>query len=514
MALLPVVITLICSQTLRASPKIPVGVRDGNFHHDVWAGTRNRSGAEWVPSHHGGSHRSAARSAKLEGMGHRLMRRDLRAGANESQMLSLEPAGLSLPRKPRSERPGIWSKAAFSERTREFHGQVSLPREWAVHHKFKWYWSHDSKSMWSFLAFALLLPALLVPLARWRGAAWRSIGAVILYFVINPLMLLCNKVAIMVLPAPGLLLCMQFGFATVVLWIMSFTAKSCCPRSVIQVEPLGLSKMWRFGIVALSLLLQVFANLQSMRDLPIETMLCMRSVLPLILIVPDYFLFGMALPSCSSLCCLCGMATCMCAYAWRELWNVTPTAAMWMGTWMGLLLFDAMTVKHVMETVPMNTWTRCYYTNALGLGPLLLANLTDLSDAQALLASLAGWDWLVVGTSCVLGVMVCYAAYLVREVFSTSAAAVVTTACKWLAILVNTMMWDQHTSTGSALFVLASLACSAAYMPPGRRKDEVQAWSLSKRCTSSASPSRAAAAQETPREAAIEQAAERSERPL
>lgn len=471
MELLPLVVVLICGEALGAKPNIQVRELNGGIDHQgVWTNTRNWSVADMVSSIPGHSHRSVVRTAKLEGMGHRLMRRDSHDTLNGSDLLSEKRAGFAL--------------------------QVPLTHDWAGHHKFKWYWSHDSKSMWTFLLSALLMPALLVPVARWRGAAWCSIWAVILYFVINPLMLLCNKVAVMVLPAPGLLLCMQFGFATVALWIMSMPAQSCCSRSVIQVEPLSMSKMWRFGIVAFSLLLQVFANLQSMRDLPIETMLCIRSALPLILIIPDYFLFGMALPSGRSFCCLCGMATCMCAYAWRELSTVTPIAAMWTGIWMGLLLFDAMTVKHVMETVSMNTWTRCYYTNALGLGPLLLANLTDLTDAQALLISLAGWDWLVVGMSCILGVMMCYASYLVREVFSTSAACVVTTACKWLAILVNTMMWDQHSSAGSALFVLASLACSAAYEPPGRRKDGVQAAGLTKTCKSSASPSRPAAAEQ------------------
>lgn len=408
--------------------------------------------------------------------GHRLLRRETQSAAVTSH--SSRRRLQALPHVPESVANASLKHAASAEHLSDLAGQVPLAHDLSSHHVFTWYWTWDSRSLWYFLIFALLLPTLLVPLARSRGAAWCSIWTLAVYFLVNPLMLLSSKVAVMVLPAPGLLLCMQLSFSTIMLSLVGSPALGCSSRLEIRVEPLDIRKMWRFSIVAFSLLLQIFANLQSMREIPIETMLCMRSILPLILIVPDYFLFGMALPSQKSLGCLCGMAACMSAYAWRELRNVTTAAGMWMALWMSLLVFDATAVKRVMDTVPMSVWTRCYYTNALGLGPLLLVGLTDLSEVQVELSMLSAWDWLVVVTSCVLGVSMCYAAHLVRELFPLQAAAVVTTASKWLALLVNSMMWDQHTPASSTVLVLASLAFGAAYVPPGRRTGDVQAVNL------------------------------------
>ena len=77
---------------------------------------------------------------------------------------------------------------------------------------------------------------------------------------------------------------------------------------------------------------------------------------------------------------------------WWWAATVTPIVSCrysWALAYMGVLAFEMVYVKYVLESVPMTTWTRVYYNNALALvffPPFLLIGSEYSKLGSALLA--------------------------------------------------------------------------------------------------------------------------------
>jgi hypothetical protein len=94
-------------------------------------------------------------------------------------------------------------------------------------------------------------------------------------------------------------------------------------------------------------------------------------------------------------------------------------------------LFDTVYIKHICNTIPMTDWGRVYYTNLLSLVPLLPAWLALGEYKQ-----LRTMDWslgttLILALSCLVGLCMSHAAYMLRRVVSATAMALVRAAARW-----------------------------------------------------------------------------------
>jgi GDP-mannose transporter len=356
--------------------------------------------------------------------------------------------------------------SGFSNHTSISSGALLVQLWHRTANDIKWYFA-DALEVYLVMNFAAIIIGILV--SRWRGASWSSIWAVSLYFVINPLMLLCNKVVVTILPFPTTILLLQFAFATVVLKVLGSP-----PFSIIEVEPLCIAKVWSFGLVSGSLSLIMLANMHILKDLPIETVVCLRSVAPVVLVVPDYLLFNRNLPSSRSLLCLIGSSLCMVLYAIQELLQIDVQVLAWLLIWFFLLIFESVALKLAMVKVTMSNWTRSYYTNAMGIFVVTLPSLMEISEAKVMFGNLLPWELTVLILSCVLGFLMSYCAYLVRDIFATSMGSLVTNGCKWIAIVSDAIMWNQHASPVGICLVLTSLLFTLGYSPPAERPDQMR----------------------------------------
>jgi GDP-mannose transporter len=116
------------------------------------------------------------------------------------------------------------------------------------------------------------------------------------------------------------------------------------------------------------------------------------------------------------------------------------------------------------DTVPMGNWARVYYANLMS-SPLLAAALLFLPKERALLAA-TQWTLPVAGPvllSCVVGVAMSHASYLLRSHAAATTAAVVGIVCKLLSVSINLVIWDKHASGVQLAFLLTGIFAAAAY---------------------------------------------------
>ena len=112
----------------------------------------------------------------------------------------------------------------------------------------------------------------------------------------------------------------------------------------------------------------------------------------------------------------------------------------------------------------LTNWGRVYYTNLLGIVPLLV--LSVAFDETSQLASTVQWStptivWLVV--SCALGVAISYFQFLARFHVSTTSFLVLGNICKVLTIVANCLVWNKHTNADGLLSIFISLVASVFY---------------------------------------------------
>jgi solute carrier family 35 protein len=136
---------------------------------------------------------------------------------------------------------------------------------------------------------------------------------------------------------------------------------------------------------------------------------------------------------------------------------------MWLGLWYLAFLFDTVYIKHVCNTIPMTDWGRVYYTNLLSLLPLLPAWLA-LREYELLQHT----DWSVptitiLAVSCLVGLCMSHAAYMLRRVVSATAMALVGIVCKVLTVIINFLIWDKHASLEGIGCLLVCVMAGAAY---------------------------------------------------
>lgn len=109
------------------------------------------------------------------------------------------------------------------------------------------------------------------------------------------------------------------------------------------------------------------------------------------------------------------------------------------------IVLEMVFVKFVVETVPMSTWTRVYYNNALSI-PLVVISSGMLGFGQFLTVEWGVEHGLIVGLSCVVGVAISYAGFNLRKLVSATTFTVIGVMCKLITVLLNDFLWSQHSN--------------------------------------------------------------------
>jgi len=132
------------------------------------------------------------------------------------------------------------------------------------------------------------------------AASGQAAFGVIGYAICSSCMLVTNKVAVHVLPAPSLLLFLQLFSAAAVVWL-------CGAMELIEVDALEWGKIKSFAPVSLAFLGVIYANIKTLQYANVETFIVFRASTPIIISLCDYAFLGRSLPEARSWLSLAGL---------------------------------------------------------------------------------------------------------------------------------------------------------------------------------------------------------------
>merc|ERR1712228_994436 len=107
--------------------------------------------------------------------------------------------------------------------------------------------------------------------------------------------------------------------------------------------------------------------------------------------------------------------------------------------------------------------TRVYYNSALSI-PMTIFSALVTGDYDSI--SSAPWTLgavVVVSVSCVVGVGIGYSGFNLRKVVSATTFTVVGVVCKIFTVLINDLIWSQHSNLAGHVGLMICLASGFLY---------------------------------------------------
>jgi GDP-mannose transporter len=277
------------------------------------------------------------------------------------------------------------------------------------------------------------------------------------YMCFSATLLLLNKLAIHHTQAPSVVLLLQLACSAVAVRVAG-------AGGYVVVDALEWPKVRAFAPMTLTFLTLLVANAKTLQYANVETFIVFRSSTPVLISLADWALLGRELPSARSWACLGALVGGAAAYVATDS-NFNLSGYQWLVVWYAVFLFDQVYVKHVIQSVRMeSTWGRVFYTNLLSVPPLLCTS--GLGDELSLMrASATPEGMAALGASCVAGVGMSYFSFAARKRLSAAHFTVVGNICKIGTVALNVLVWDKHATQEGIAALLVCLAAGYAYEP-------------------------------------------------
>ena len=284
------------------------------------------------------------------------------------------------------------------------------------------------------------------------------------YAITSSMMLIVNKLAVTFFPHPSVLMCLQLMATTIIIGVLS-------GAGVLDAAPFEWKKAQPFLIVALGFLGALYANVKTLQYANVETFIVFRCSVPLLVSVLDRFFLGREWPNLRSWGSLAVVAAGALWYVVTDA-NFEVNAYGWVAVWYACFAFDAVYIKKIVDKTDLNVWTLSYYQNALA-APTMFAFTTVNGELTG--ASSHVWTpsaFIVVGLSCVAGVIMSWSSMNLRGLVSATTFTVTGTLCKIATVVVNCLMWDKHASAQGLLALFVCLFAGMGYQQAPLRADD------------------------------------------
>ncbi|KAK9846459.1 hypothetical protein WJX81_004321 [Elliptochloris bilobata] len=287
------------------------------------------------------------------------------------------------------------------------------------------------------------------------------VGLIVSYSLCSSMLLILNKVAVTFVPAPSFILFGQLATSAAFVQVLAAARQVECER-------LQWIKIQKFALIVFGFIGTLYSNVTSLKYVPVDTIICFRASIPLVIAVIEFAYMGRELPSPRSWAALFGVLGGVVVYTYHDI-HFTVLGYMWIAIWYSFAVFEMVYVKIVVDSVQMTTWSRTYYQNVLAMLPMAAVAL-----CAGEVATLRGLEWTpagvaVVAASCVAGLGMSYFSFALRAAISATSFSVIGNVCKVLTILVNLLMWDQHANAWGTAGLLACLAAGSFYQQPPMR---------------------------------------------
>uniref|UniRef100_A0A7S4AZ37 Sugar phosphate transporter domain-containing protein n=1 Tax=Chrysotila carterae TaxID=13221 RepID=A0A7S4AZ37_CHRCT len=288
-----------------------------------------------------------------------------------------------------------------------------------------------------------------------KGFTGSAAFAILGYGTCSSVLLILNKLAVHLLPAPMFVLLAQVTCS----WV---AVKVCGLLGFIEVDELEWAKLRGFVFVSIAFLASIFANIKTLQYANVETFIVFRSSTPIVIGVADWLFLNRELPNLRSALSICALAGGSILYVLTDAAFVVR-GYVWVCVWFVIFCFDQLYIKHAVDSVKVRSnWGRVFFTNLWASAFLAVSTLA--TEPQLLLDI----DWsmptvLALAVSCVVGVAMSYFAFLCRAAVSATSFTVIGNVCKIITVLINISIWDKHASPLGICFLLVCLLAAGAY---------------------------------------------------
>merc|ERR1712166_139808 len=267
------------------------------------------------------------------------------------------------------------------------------------------------------------------------------------YMACSSLMLVVNKLAVHLIPAPLMLLFAQLAMTAIVVCGASMV-------SSLDVEALKWSKVKGFLPASMIFLLTISLNMKTLQYANVETFIVFRASTPLALSVLEWVFLNRELPTRKSVISLAGLSTGSFFYVYSDS-NFEVKGYAFVALWYVVFCVDQLYLRKIIDVVPMSSnWGRVYYSNILSCMPLPFIAYAQQEQAPAVFVFIL---------SLILGTSISYFAWATRSLLSATSFSVLSNICKVVSILINVTIWDKHATPLGLLCLSLCLGCALFY---------------------------------------------------
>lgn len=267
--------------------------------------------------------------------------------------------------------------------------------------------------------------------------------AICFYMLCSSVMLVANKVAVTLVPLPGLVVCCQFLVALIFVFVHSAMTK-------FPTEDVNFDRVFIFLPYVASMSMCIFSNVKSLHYSNVETVIVFRACSPMCVSFLDWLLLGRELPTPRSAASLGIVFLGAVAYVMTDSeFKMNGFAAY---TWVIIYFFSIVAEmtygKHAMAKMQFASpvWGSLYYTNLLCLPPMLGMAIMNSEPQEAMQIEVSTAGAMAVLFTCGVGVCISWAGWNCREKTSATTFTLIGVTCKIITVLINIFIWDKHAS--------------------------------------------------------------------
>ena len=300
----------------------------------------------------------------------------------------------------------------------------------------------------------------------------------VMYFLSSSLMLLANKVALTLVPAPALVTLMQY-VATAAAVAFAGAAGLVSIDLPAPRDPAQGDGTWRRFVAAARYYwpvpflfsLAIYFNSKMLETANVETFLIFRFATPLCVSQVDFLLMGKTLPSLRGWACFILIIIGAVVYAATDQGFRLESYA-YAIAYLVTITTEMIVVKAIFNDYEMSNWTRVLLTNTMSIPfqPMFMAITNEWGTYSQLDLSTQALG--AVGVTCVLGLALAYSGVALRALVSATTFTLVGVVCKIVTMVANFLMWDRHASPVGMAALLLSLVGSTLYRPAHSRTDD------------------------------------------
>lgn len=282
-------------------------------------------------------------------------------------------------------------------------------------------------------------------------------------------MLLINKMLVEEVSSPGLLVSLQFAFAS--FWVGIATNWGWF--GLRPVRP-SLRIMKLYAVYVTCFVLGVYANMRALERSNVDTVIMFRSCTPLAVSFLDFAFMGRQLPGPRNLVALLGLVagSIMFVNFDTEFQMEGAAAYFWVLMYFVCIVVEMTIGKAISHQANLSLAGAVLYTNGLSLLPMLCIALSAGENPSSFRIK-SHYGAVLLLLSSIIGCALGFVGWWCRSLLSATSYTVVGVANKFVTISLNAIVWKKHATLEGTMAVLFCILTSTLYrQSPLREKVE------------------------------------------